>query len=239
MIDVRVESGREVDREAAFAQLVGQQRLQWLWRSTMYSWAGWSRRDAAGSSVAHSRSTSWSRNSSRRIRLVVAVPDSPAARSSSARAGGDVALPEDLQQLRLAAEVAEQPLVGDAGASGDVAQGGLVEAVLDERFAGRGDDRGPACRRLGEAHSDDVIRQRWLPAGHARALRAGRRKATGRKVVGFMSGNPQDRDMICEVFVLAPSRLRAERRCGGRRPRRGPPPWRSLVRWWRARVRRR
>ena len=31
--------------------------------------------------------------------------------------------------------------------------------------------------------------------------------ATGRKVVGFMSGNQQDPDMICEVFVLAPSDL--------------------------------
>ena len=31
--------------------------------------------------------------------------------------------------------------------------------------------------------------------------------ATGRKVIGFMSGNQQDPDMICEVFVLAPSDL--------------------------------
>jgi uncharacterized protein YbcI len=29
--------------------------------------------------------------------------------------------------------------------------------------------------------------------------------ATGRRVVGFMSGNQQDPDMICEVFVLAPT----------------------------------
>ncbi len=29
--------------------------------------------------------------------------------------------------------------------------------------------------------------------------------ATGREVVGFMSGNQQDPDMICEVFVLAPT----------------------------------
>ena len=29
--------------------------------------------------------------------------------------------------------------------------------------------------------------------------------ATGRKVIGFMSGNQQDPDMICEVFVLAPN----------------------------------
>ena len=31
--------------------------------------------------------------------------------------------------------------------------------------------------------------------------------ATGRKVIGFMSGNQQDPDMICEVFILAPSDL--------------------------------
>jgi hypothetical protein len=30
-------------------------------------------------------------------------------------------------------------------------------------------------------------------------------QATGRKVIGFMSGNQQDPDMICEVFVLAPT----------------------------------
>jgi uncharacterized protein YbcI len=31
--------------------------------------------------------------------------------------------------------------------------------------------------------------------------------ATGRSVVGFMSGNQQDPDMICEVFVLSPTDL--------------------------------
>jgi uncharacterized protein YbcI len=31
--------------------------------------------------------------------------------------------------------------------------------------------------------------------------------ATGRHVIGFMSGNQQEPDMICEVFVLAPSDL--------------------------------
>jgi hypothetical protein len=31
--------------------------------------------------------------------------------------------------------------------------------------------------------------------------------ATGRKVIGFMSGNQQDPDMICEVFVLAQNSL--------------------------------
>jgi hypothetical protein len=31
--------------------------------------------------------------------------------------------------------------------------------------------------------------------------------ATRRRVVGFMSGNQQNPDMICEVFVLAPTDL--------------------------------
>ncbi len=34
--------------------------------------------------------------------------------------------------------------------------------------------------------------------------------ATGRRVVGFMSGNQQEPDMICEVFVLAPTELLEE-----------------------------
>jgi uncharacterized protein YbcI len=32
-------------------------------------------------------------------------------------------------------------------------------------------------------------------------------KATGRKVIGFMSGNQQEPDLMCEVFILAPSDL--------------------------------
>lgn len=35
-------------------------------------------------------------------------------------------------------------------------------------------------------------------------------QATGRDVIGFMSGNQQDPDMICEVFVLAPTDLVGE-----------------------------
>jgi hypothetical protein len=31
--------------------------------------------------------------------------------------------------------------------------------------------------------------------------------ATGRHVIGFMSGNQQDPDLMCEVFVLDPSDL--------------------------------
>jgi uncharacterized protein YbcI len=32
-------------------------------------------------------------------------------------------------------------------------------------------------------------------------------RATGRTVIGFMSGNQQDPDLMCEVFVLGPSEL--------------------------------
>jgi uncharacterized protein YbcI len=41
--------------------------------------------------------------------------------------------------------------------------------------------------------------------------------ATGRPVIGFMSGNQQDPDMICEVFVLSPTDLveEAEIRAAG------------------------
>jgi uncharacterized protein YbcI len=35
-------------------------------------------------------------------------------------------------------------------------------------------------------------------------------EATGRPVVGFMSGNQQEPDMMCEVFILGPSDLVGE-----------------------------
>jgi hypothetical protein len=44
----------------------------------------------------------------------------------------------------------------------------------------------------------DVIRERFTRVVE---------RATGRKVIGFMSGNQQDPDMICEVFVLAQNTL--------------------------------
>ena len=42
-------------------------------------------------------------------------------------------------------------------------------------------------------------------------------EATGRQVIGFMSGNQQDPDMMCEVFVLGTDRSRRRRRSA--RPR--------------------
>lgn len=44
----------------------------------------------------------------------------------------------------------------------------------------------------------DVMRDRFVEVVE---------EATGRRVVGFMSGNQQDPDMICETFILAPTDL--------------------------------
>jgi uncharacterized protein YbcI len=55
-------------------------------------------------------------------------------------------------------------------------------------------------------HGDDVIRQRMVFQEVMRTrFEHVVEEATGRKVVGFMSGNQQDPDMICEIFVLAPN----------------------------------
>jgi uncharacterized protein YbcI len=44
--------------------------------------------------------------------------------------------------------------------------------------------------------------------------------ATGRRVIGFMSGNQQHPDLMCEVFILGPSDLVEEHEI----PARGPAP---------------
>ena len=57
---------------------------------------------------------------------------------------------------------------------------------------------------LDGGHGEDVIRQRMAFQQVMRHRFEGVvEQATGRKVVGFMSGNQQDPDMICEIFVLA------------------------------------
>jgi uncharacterized protein YbcI len=60
-------------------------------------------------------------------------------------------------------------------------EGGRAEAVIEQRMA-----------------FQDVMRERFVAVIE---------RATGRKVVGFMSGNQQHPDMLCEVFVLAPTEL--------------------------------
>jgi uncharacterized protein YbcI len=59
--------------------------------------------------------------------------------------------------------------------------GGRGEAVIDQRMA-----------------FQDVMRHRFTGVIEA---------ATGRKVIGFMSGNQQHPDLMCEVFILAPTDL--------------------------------
>jgi uncharacterized protein YbcI len=52
-------------------------------------------------------------------------------------------------------------------------------------------------------HGDDVIRQRMAFQQVMRErFEHVVEGATGRRVIGFMSGNQQDPDMICEVFAL-------------------------------------
>jgi uncharacterized protein YbcI len=58
---------------------------------------------------------------------------------------------------------------------------------------------------LESGHGEHVIRQRMVFQDVMRDRFAEVvETATGRKVIGFMSGNQQDPDMICEVFVLEP-----------------------------------
>lgn len=59
--------------------------------------------------------------------------------------------------------------------------GGRGEAVIEQRMA---------FQELMRKRFEEVIE-----------------KTTGRKVIGFMSGNQQDPDMMCEVFILDPSDL--------------------------------
>ena len=60
-------------------------------------------------------------------------------------------------------------------------EGGRGQAVIEQRMV-----------------FQEVMRQRFESVVE---------RATNRRVIGFMSGNQQDPDMICEVFILAPSSL--------------------------------
>jgi uncharacterized protein YbcI len=72
-------------------------------------------------------------------------------------------------------------------------RGGFTRVEETLREAGRG---------------DEVIQQRMAFQDVMRArFEAVIERATGRRVIGFMSGNQQHPDMLCEVFVLAPSDL--------------------------------
>jgi uncharacterized protein YbcI len=61
-------------------------------------------------------------------------------------------------------------------------------------------------RAAGRGH--DVIQQRMaFQEVMEDRFQAVIERATGRRVIGFMSGNQQQPDLLCEVFVLAPTDL--------------------------------
>jgi len=72
-------------------------------------------------------------------------------------------------------------------------RGGFTRVEETLRDAGRGHE--VILQRMA---FQDVMRDRF---------EAVIQHATGRRVIGFMSGNQQDPDMLCEIFVLAPSDL--------------------------------
>jgi uncharacterized protein YbcI len=71
-------------------------------------------------------------------------------------------------------------------------EGGRTSAVIEQRMA-----------------FQEVMRDRFTEVIE---------RETGRSVVGFMSGNQQDPDMICEVFVLSPTDLIESGWSGDARP---------------------
>lgn len=61
-------------------------------------------------------------------------------------------------------------------------------------------------RAAGRGH--DVIQQRMaFQEVMQDRFQAVIERATGRRVIGFMSGNQQQPDLLCEVFILAPTDL--------------------------------
>jgi uncharacterized protein YbcI len=68
--------------------------------------------------------------------------------------------------------------------------------------------RGPAVIQQ-RMEFQDVMRQRF---------EAVIEDATGQRVIGFMSGNQQEPDMMCEVFILATTDLIDEHEIPARRP---------------------
>jgi uncharacterized protein YbcI len=117
--------------------------------------------------------------------------------------------------------------------SSSVAHGDMLKAISDglvallEEFYGRGPTRAKSY------YADDLVvcllrggftrvEQTLLEGGRGSSVVQQRMEfqemmrprfeaviasATGRRVIGFMSGNQQDPDLMCEVFILAPTDL--------------------------------
>jgi uncharacterized protein YbcI len=124
-------------------------------------------------------------------------------------------------------------MVDQAAKSVPATHGGLLTAISDgmvgllREFYGRGPTRAKSY------FEDDLVvcllrggfsrvEQTLLEGGRGASVIAQRmefqelmrdrfvaviERATGRPVLGFMSGNQQDPDLMCEVFILAPTDL--------------------------------
>ena len=121
----------------------------------------------------------------------------------------------------------------DAGVTARKSSGEVLSAISDGMVALLKEFYGHGPTRTKSYYADDVVvcvlrggfsrvEQTLLDGGRGLAVIQQRMEfqhvmrhrfeevieaATGRRVIGFMSGNQQDPDMMCEVFILAPTDL--------------------------------
>jgi uncharacterized protein YbcI len=119
------------------------------------------------------------------------------------------------------------------GGSARTASGEVLSAISDGLVALLKEFYGHGPSRAKSYYADDLVvcvlrggfsrvEQTLLDGGRSSAVIAQRMQfqelmrsrfeeviesATGRRVIGFMSGNQQHPDMMCEVFILAPTDL--------------------------------
>lgn len=122
---------------------------------------------------------------------------------------------------------------GDPAATSDRSRGAVLTEISDGLVALLKDYYGVGPSQAKTYYSDDLVvcvlrggftrvEQTLLDGGRGRAVIEQRmafqevmrkrfetviEEATGRTVIGFMSGNQQQPDMICEVFILSPTNL--------------------------------
>ena len=125
------------------------------------------------------------------------------------------------------------PAVSPSGASTERSHGDVVTAISDGLVALLKEFYGRGPTRTKTYYSDDLVvcllrggftrvEQTLLEGGRGSAVIQQRmefqdlmrqrfekviEEATGRHVIGFMSGNQQEPDIMCEVFILAPTDL--------------------------------
>ena len=107
---------------------------------------------------------------------------------------------------------AERPLAAGVIVLGD-ASGAVGDSPGLSSMTGTGGVVADCVGRSCAIQLNMRVEQTLLDGGHGHAVIE---HATGRPVIGFMSGNQQSPDMICEVFVLTPrswSPITSSQRC--------------------------